>query len=141
MLPRRSSPFAAVLLAASLMTALPARADDAGDVQATIASQLQAFRSGDGLAAYSFAAPNIRAMFPDAGTFMSMVQQGYGPVYNAAQSSFGALKPEGSGFRQEVFLTDAKGVNWIASYTLERQADGSMKITGCSIRKSDDLSA
>jgi len=27
------------------------------------------------------------------------------------------------------------------TYTLERQADGSMKITGCAIRKGDDLAA
>ncbi|MEC5290238.1 hypothetical protein VSX64_05540 [Aurantimonas sp. C2-6-R+9] len=29
----------------------------------------------------------------------------------------------------------------MASYTLERQVDGSMKITGCAIRKGDDLAA
>jgi hypothetical protein len=138
---RYRSPLAGLVLAAILAASAPALADDAGDVQATIASQLRAFKAGDGATAYSFAAPNIRAMFPDAGTFMSMVRQGYDPVYSASQSSFGALKPEGSGFRQEVFLTDGQGVNWIASYTLERQPDGSMKITGCSIRKSDDLSA
>lgn len=132
------------IVAAALSIAVsgtPAMADDSGDVQAAISGQLQAFRSDDGTAAYSYAAPNIKAIFPSAQAFMSMVRSGYDPVYHSNAAVFGKLSPEGSGFRQEVYLTDSSGKNWIASYTLERQPDGSMKITGCAIRKSDDVSA
>ena len=134
----------AVLLTAALLgfsPAFPAYADDAGDVQATINAQLQAFRVEDGATAYSYAAPNIKTYFPSPDIFMKMVQQGYPPVYHSTNATFGALKPEAGGFRQEVFLSDVDGQSWIASYTLERQPDGSMKITGCQIRKGDDVSA
>lgn len=134
----------AVALAAMMAAALlasPALADDASDVKATISGQLQAFKTGDGSAAYSFAAPNIQAMFPSAETFMSMVEGGYAPVFRSSNAVFGTMTAEGDGFRQEVFLTDQNGQSHIASYTLQRQADGSLKITGCSIRKGDDVAA
>ncbi|MBC8129144.1 MAG: DUF4864 domain-containing protein [Rhizobiaceae bacterium] len=137
----RLSPLAfALCLAASLMAG-PAAADDAADIKTVISGQLQAFKAGDGAAAYSFAAPNVKAMFPNADMFMTMVEGGYAPVFRSSNATFGELKAEGSGFRQEVNLTDPSGQSHIASYTLERQPDGSLKITGCSIRKGDDLAA
>lgn len=131
---------AAVALTGTVF-ASPARADDASDVRAAISGQLEAFRSDDGASAYSYAAPNIQALFPSPQIFMGMVRSGYDPVYRSSNTVFGALKAEGAGFRQEVYLTDQSGQSWIASYTLERQTDGSMKITGCAIRKGDDLAA
>ena len=128
-------------LCAALLFAAPmsARADDAGDIQAAISAQLDAFNAGNGPEAYSYAAPNIQAIFPSPGQFMGMVQSAYDPVYHSESAVFGALKAESSGFRQEVYLTDRKGQSWVASYTLQRQPDGSMKITGCSLRKGDDV--
>lgn len=140
MRPRPSSLALAVFLALGTVS-WPAAADDASDIKTVIAAQLQAFKAGDGAAAYSFAAPNIKAMFPNAEMFMTMVQGGYAPVFRSSNATFGELKAEGSGFRQEVYLTDQSGQSHIASYTLERQPDGSLKITGCSIRKGDDLAA
>ncbi|MBO0902090.1 DUF4864 domain-containing protein [Jiella sonneratiae] len=128
--------FAATML---LATPVAARADDAGDIRAAISAQLQAFNADDGGTAYSYAAPNIKAMFPSPDVFMTMVRSAYDPVYHSSGAAFGTLKPEGTGFRQEVHLTDRDGRSWIASYTLERQPDGSMKITGCSLRKGDDV--
>ena len=129
------------LAAASVWAAIagPAAAGDSEDVRAAIGGQLDAFRAGDGVEAYSHAAPNVRALFPSPQSFMAMVKQGYDPVYRSESAVFGELKPEGAGFRQEVNLTDPRGRSWVASYTLERKADGTMKITGCTIRKGDDL--
>ena len=129
------------LVAVLAGAAAPASADDASDIRAVITQQLKAFKTGDGAAAYSLAAPNIQRMFPSPEIFMSMVQSGYAPVFQSSNATFGPLKPEGAGFRQEVHLTDQNGQSHIASYTLERQPDGSLKITGCSIRKGDDVSA
>lgn len=130
----------AALIALSAGTR-PAFADDAGDIKAVISAQLQAFKSGDGATAYSFAAPNIKAIFPSQETFMAMVEGGYAPVFRSSNATFGELTVEGAGFRQEVYLTDQSGQSFIASYTLERQPDGSLKITGCSLRKGNDLAA
>lgn len=132
---------ATAALALSLLYALPVQADDSSDIKAVVAAQLEAFKRNDGVAAYSYAAPNIRQMFPSAQIFMTMVEGGYAPVFRSSNAVFGEMKAEGSGFRQEVFLTDPNGQSHIASYTLERQPDGSLKITGCSIRKGNDISA
>ncbi|BDA84541.1 DUF4864 domain-containing protein [Aureimonas sp. SA4125] len=129
------------LVAGPFAATLPASADDAGDIRAVITQQLQAFKTGDSDAAYSFAAPNIRRMFPSPEIFMSMVQSGYAPVFQSSNATFGPLKAEGAGFRQEVHLTDPSGQSYIASYTLERQPDGSLKITSCAIRRGNDLAA
>lgn len=137
----RTSGWLGLLVLSAAVLAGPARADDASDIKTVISSQLDAFKAGDKEAAYSYAAPSIKAMFPSPDVFMSMVQSGYPQVYNSSNAIFGAPKPEGNGFRQEVYLTDKDGQSWVASYTLERQEDGSMKITGVFIRKGDDLAA
>ncbi|WP_230785307.1 DUF4864 domain-containing protein [Aurantimonas coralicida] len=136
---RRVISTAAAALIWTAAFAGPAAAGNADDIRAAIGAQLGAFRAGDGAEAYAHAAPNVRALFPTPQSFMAMVKQGYDPVYRSQSAVFGALKPEGAGFRQEVNLTDSHGRSWVASYTLERQADGTMKITGCTIRKGDDL--
>ena len=132
--------FAAALLP-YLGYALPAWADDASDAQAVISAQLGALRASDAAGAYGFAAPNIQRIFPSADIFMTMVQRGYPAVADARNVAFGPSKPEGVGLRQEVFLSDPQGQSWIATYTLERQPDGSMKITGCQMRKGTDIGA
>ena len=109
--------------------------------QGTIEAQLKAFQAGDGESAYSYAAPNIKQMFPSQAAFMAMVEGGYAPVFRSSNAVFGKMTPEGKGFRQEVYLTDTSGQSYIASYTLERQPDGSVKITSCAIRKGTDVSA
>ena len=78
----RATIFAVLLLAAVLGFASPARAaDDIAAAQGVIRSQEQAFSRGDAAAAYSYAAPAIRQLFPEASIFMSMVQHSYAPVY------------------------------------------------------------
>lgn len=133
----------ALALAALLIPSWPmsALADDLSDVKAVISGQLQAFKSGDGPTAYSYAAPNIKQMFPSETAFMAMVEGGYAPVFRSSNAVFGSMSAEGKGFRQEVYLTDKSGQSYIASYTLERQPDGSLKITSCAIRKGTDVSA
>ena len=141
MIKRASLMTAAVMLAALMAATAPARADDASDIKAVISGQLQAFKSGDKTTAYSYAAPSIKGMFPSADIFMTMVEQGYPPVFHSSNTVFGTPSAEGKGFRQDVYITDTDGKSWIASYTLERSEDGAFKITGCSIRKGNDLAA
>ncbi|KQT48785.1 topoisomerase II [Aureimonas sp. Leaf454] len=135
----RYSATAALVLA--LTFASPCIADDVSDIRSVVSSQLEAFKQNNGSAAYSYAAPNIQKMFPSVSNFMAMVEAGYAPVFRSSNAVFGDMKREGSAFRQEVFLTDSNGQSHIASYTLERQPDGSLKITGCSIRKGNDVAA
>ena len=126
-----------MLLAALLIgLASPAcAADDIAAAQSVIRSQVEAFSRDDAAAAYSYAAPAIKGIFPQAEIFMSMVQQGYAPVYRHKSFEFGEARVADGTIAQRVHIIDANGEAWEALYTLEQQPDGSLKITGCSLLK------
>ncbi|PPQ14256.1 protein of unknown function [Bradyrhizobium shewense] len=127
---------AALLVAISIaFNPISARADDVATAQGVIRAQEQAFVRDDASAAYSHAAPAIKEIFPAPDIFMSMVQNGYAPVYRHKSFEFGESKIEGGWIAQRVHIIDANGEAWEALYTLEQQADGSYKITGCSLLK------
>jgi hypothetical protein len=109
--------------------------DDVANAQSVIREQEQAFGRDDAASAYSYAAPPIHEIFPNAGVFMDMVQRGYGPVYRHKSFEFGEAKAEGGIIAQRVHIIDANGEAWEALYTLQAQPDGSLKITGCSLLK------
>jgi hypothetical protein len=118
-----------------LLGSAAAAADDVASAQGVIRAQEQAFGRDDAAAAYSYAAPAIRRIFPEAGIFMSMVQNSYTPVYRHRSFEFGETRVEGGWIGQRVHIVDADGEAWEALYTLEQQADGSYKITGCTLLK------
>ncbi|MGY3692330.1 hypothetical protein ACVIGA_002410 [Bradyrhizobium sp. USDA 3240] len=124
-----------LLVAILLGSFAPAAADDVATAQGVIRAQEQAFGRDDAATAYSYAAPAIRQIFPQADIFMSMVQNQYAPVYRHRSFEFGAAQSAGDRIAQRVQIVDANGEAWEALYTLERQADGSLKITGCSLLK------
>ncbi|MHC4050275.1 DUF4864 domain-containing protein [Bradyrhizobium sp. 25ACV] len=127
---------AALLVAISIVfSSTAALADDVAAAQGVIRAQEQAFVRDDATAAYSHAAPAIKEIFPAPDIFMSMVQSGYAPVYRHKSFEFGESKSEGSWIAQRVHIIDANGEAWEALYTLEQQADGNYKITGCSLLK------
>ncbi|MBR0954224.1 DUF4864 domain-containing protein [Bradyrhizobium canariense] len=124
-----------LVLIFALLGGVSARADDVATAQGVIRAQEQAFVRDDAATAYSYAAPAIREIFPAPDIFMSMVQNGYAPVYRHKSFEFGDSKSEGSWISQRVHIVDANGEAWEALYTLEQQPDGSFKITGCSLLK------
>jgi hypothetical protein len=128
----------ALLLLVSLLLALapPASAgDDVATAQSIIRSQAEAFSHDDAAAAYSYAAPAIRGMFPQADIFMSMVRNSYAPVYRHRRFEFGEARVSDGQIAQQVHIIDADGGAWEALYTLEPQPDGSLKIIGCVLLK------
>jgi hypothetical protein len=109
--------------------------------QATIDSQLKAFIADDGAAAYSFAAPTVKRIFPTVDTFMNMVTNGYPPVRKPQTYSFGKVQEMSpTSIIQQVLIVGPDGKDYEAVYTLEQQPDGSFLITGCSLRASTSLS-
>jgi hypothetical protein len=127
---------AAILLIALVMGfAAPAyAADDIVAAQNVIRLQAEAFGRDDAAAAYSYAAPEIQGMFPEPGVFMDMVRNGYAPVYRHKSFEFGEARHTDGRIEQDVHIVDADGVPWDALYTLEPQADGSLKIIGCVLK-------
>ncbi|MBV9562460.1 MAG: DUF4864 domain-containing protein [Bradyrhizobium sp.] len=125
-----------LLLVALLSLSLPAAAaDDGAAAQNVIRAQEQAFGRDDAASAYSYAAPAIRQMFPDADLFMLMVRQSYAPIYRHRSFEFGEARSERGFIAQRVRIVDANGEAWEALYTLEQEPDGSLKITGCTLLK------
>ena len=110
-------------------------ADDVATAQTIIRSQVDAFGRDDAATAYSYAAPAIRSIFPQADIFLGMVQQRYAPVYRHKSFEFGEAQVSGGKIAQRVHIIDADGEAWEALYTLEQQPDGSVKITGCVLLK------
>jgi hypothetical protein len=109
--------------------------DDTAAGQSVIRSQEEAFSRDDAAAAYTFAAPGIKSMFPSADIFMSMVRKAYAPVYRHRSFEFGEAKTSAGKIVQEVQIIDADGAAWDALYTLEPQPDGSLKISACVLKK------
>ena len=128
---------ALVLLVALVVSlAAPARAgDDVAAAQTVIRAQVDAFGRDDAATAYSYAAPAIRSMFPQADIFIGMVKQKYTPVYRHRSFEFGEAQVSDGKITQRVHIIDADGEAWEALYTLEQQPDGSVKITGCILLK------
>jgi hypothetical protein len=124
-----------LLLTLLLGLSSPVRADDVAAAQNIIRSQQQAFARDDAAAAYSHASPALQELFQRPEIFMMMVQQAYPPVYRHRSFEFGEAKVAGGRIAQRVHIVDDNGEAWEALYTLEQQADGSLKITGCSLLK------
>src|SRR3954464_15147029 len=80
----------ALLVAFLIGFGLPvSAADDVAAAQSVIRAQEQACARADPDAAYSYAAPAIKQIFPQADIFLQMVQQGYPPVYRHKSFEFG----------------------------------------------------
>jgi hypothetical protein len=64
-----------------------------------------------------------------------MVQRSYAPVYRHKSFEFGEAGVAAGKIAQRVHIIDANGEAWEALYTLERESDGSIKISGCALLK------
>ena len=124
-----------LLVALLIGVSAPARADEVAAAQSVIRSQEQAFSRDDAAAAFSHAAPTIQEMFRQPDIFMAMVRGSYAPVYRHKSFVFGEAHAADGKIAQRVRIVDAEGIPWEALYTLEQQADGSLKISGCTLLK------
>jgi ketosteroid isomerase-like protein len=104
-------------------------------IRGIIERQIDAFRRDDAAGAFAFATPALQTLFGTKERFMSMVQQGYKPVYRQRSVTFTELRDTPAGPAQSVLLQDENGAQWLAVYTLERQPDGTWKIAGCTLER------
>jgi Domain of unknown function (DUF4864) len=116
---------------------------DRATMQQIIADQIAAFRADDGTAAYGYASPTIRQIFPSADTFMSMVREGYPQVYRPQKYKFAqaGTSPADGSPTQHVIIVGPDGKTYEAVYTLQQQPSGEWKINGCTIVKLPGLDA
>jgi hypothetical protein len=117
----------------------PGFADDDADlspgdreaIQHVIQQQLDAFQRDDEIEAFSYAAPSIQAQFKTPAEFMRMVRSGYEAVYRPRSTRFlEAFVLNGQVMQPlEVVAPDESVL--VAFYLMERQADGTWRISGC----------
>jgi hypothetical protein len=134
----------AIAAAAFLISTAPALSGEAEirAAQSSIEAQIRAFLADENEIAYSYAAPNIRRIFPTVDQFMSMVKNGYQPVWKPQSFAFGdAMEMSPTAIIQKVLVTGPDGKNYEAVYTLEMQEDGTFRITGVSLRGAQTLGA
>lgn len=108
---------------------------DRSAMRSVIQGQIEAFKHDDAATAYGYAAPSIRGMFRSQDAFLDMVRRGYAPVYKPRSVEFGPARESETGPEQAVAVQDASGADWDAVYSLEKQPDGSWKISGCRLVK------
>jgi hypothetical protein len=133
-----------VLLLAGFFCPAAALSDEAAwlKAQETIRNQIEAFKSGDDMKAYSLAAPGVTRYFPDVMSFMDMVKRGYQPVYNPQNYNFGRVRELDDGqVVQEVLVTGPDGKPWTAIYTIIKMTGGDWRINGVQIVPGDGSSA
>lgn len=143
---RRLTVIAAMSLSGALSATLPAQAEenvaptDAAAIQRVIQSQMDAFKVDDWTAAFAYAAPSIREKFQSPQIFSQMVTQAYQPVYRPKGVEFRQVKASEFGPTQEVFVIGPDGLSYLAYYTMERQRDGTWRISGCYLVRAEDES-
>jgi hypothetical protein len=125
-----------VISLVSVLSLFPARAEDPLDATRTmIEAQIKAFLQDDPEAAYSYAAPGIKAAYPDKNVFFAMVKKSYEPVYHPGNYAFGRSRSIDNGalIYHEVLISGRDGKDWTAIYQVARQPDGGYKINGVQI--------
>jgi hypothetical protein len=100
-------------------------------IRAVIERQLQAFLRDDGTAAFSYATPSIQGIFQTPDNFMSMVKNGYQPVYRPQAVTFRDIIDLHGAPAQRVLVVGPDGVPVIAVYPMQRMPDGTWLINGC----------
>jgi hypothetical protein len=109
-------------------------AADRTAIRTVIERQLEAFRRDDAAGAFAFASPEIQAKYGTPENFLALVKTYYQPVYRPRRIG-GFTNPhviEGM-VTQPVLLIGPDGKFVLALYTMQKQADGEWKITGCSL--------
>lgn len=104
-------------------------------LRSLVERQIDAFRHDDGATAFSFATPGLREMFGDPDRFMSMVRDGYRPVYRPRSYAFGPEREAATGPELSLRIQDEAGADWDAVYSFEKDGEGAWRISGCRLVK------
>ena len=117
-------------------------ATEKSEFQRIIAAQINAFQADDGPTAYSFAAPVVRKIFPTPEIFMSMVKRGYPQVYRPQSFNFteALIDPMGRP-AQKMLVVGPDSKTYEALYSMEKQPDGTWRISGCTLLEIPGLDA
>ena len=109
------------------------------DVQATISSQLEAFKKDDFDTAFTFASPSIQSMFRTSQNFGQMVRRGYPMVWRPQKFNFLEHRKDPAGRAQDMQIVDQSGIAHYLRYFLIDTTKG-WKISGVQFLNPSDYS-
>lgn len=108
---------------------------DAQAVRSVISDQVAAFRRDDWRAAFAHASPSIQSRFGTPETFRSMVLGGYRAVAEPSVFEFRESVMLNGNPAQVAYVIGPDGFAYEAVYFMERQADGTWRISGVSLNR------
>jgi ketosteroid isomerase-like protein len=109
--------------------------------QTVIEKQFAAFRENRDMEAYSYASPILRQIFPTSDAFMTMVRNKYPMVHHPEHFEFSSAKELANGqVQQDVMIVGQDGKDYVATYTLQQQADGNWLINSVTLKAGGTLS-
>jgi hypothetical protein len=114
-------------------TAEEVSAADARAIHAVIQAQLDAFATDDAGRAFDLTTTSAREQLGNADDFLQLIKTEYPAIYRHRRALFSAAEKVAGQTFQIVRLTDGDNVVWLAIYQLQREADGSWKIDGCTL--------
>lgn len=109
-------------------------------ISGTIEAQMQAFREGDVAEAFTYASPNLRALFGSPEVFGGMVQRGYPMVWQPGKVELLERRNVAGGLWQRVRVTDAAGRGHLLDYQMVETPEG-WRINAVQVLPEPDLSA
>ncbi len=126
-----------------LALAWPAAAQELSDgdratIRDVIGRQVEAFRRDDGDAAFSLASPDVQRLFGTSETFMTMVRNGYRPVYRPRVFEFGDIVEFNGQLAQKVRVVGPDGRRVTAIYPMMQLPDGRWRIDGCFLQAPEE---
>lgn len=95
-----------------------------GPIRQVIESQIDAFQADDFATAFSFASPNIKALFGTPENFGLMVREGYPMVYRPADVDMLDLREVAGNLWQRVRVVDQAGATWFLDYMMVETPEG-----------------
>jgi hypothetical protein len=104
---------------------------DRKSIHRVVRSQLDAFVNDDAERAFSLVSPTLQARMRTPANFMAMVRTRYRPIYRPRAVFFQDHLIKNGTAAQRILLVGSKNTLVIATYLLQRQADGSWRIAGC----------
>ena len=120
-----------LVLCSSTSADQPLTDQDRQAIRSIIQAQIDAFLADDAETAFSFASPDIQALFGNPANFMTMVKTGYQAVYRPQAVFFQDVQSVRGEIIQQVLIIDQANQSVMATYPMERQDDGSWRINGC----------
>ena len=93
-------------------------------IEGVIQDQITALKADDFATAFTFASPNIQAMFGTAENFGAMVAQGYPMVYRPDAVRMLELRRVAGNLWQRVLITDPSGRTHMLDYMMIETPDG-----------------